>query len=100
MRHALAVLFFAGIFAVAPRPAHGHDGDTCPPPQSVLAPLNLNQATVEQLDELPGIGPALAGRIVAWRDENGPFQQIEQLRKVKGIGERTLARLRPLLSLE
>jgi competence protein ComEA len=63
-------------------------------------PLNLNESTPEQLDELPGIGPALAERIVAYRDANGPFTRIEQLNEVKGIGERTLAKLRPYLTLE
>lgn len=64
------------------------------------APLDLNAATLEQLDTLPGIGPALAARIVAYRDEHGPFRQIEQLNEVKGIGARTLEKLRPLLVLQ
>lgn len=64
------------------------------------APLNLNSATVEQLDGLPGIGPALAERIVAYRAEHGSFAQIDQLNEVKGIGEKTLEKLRPHLTLE
>jgi competence protein ComEA len=64
------------------------------------APLDLNQATVEQLDGLPGIGPALAARIIAHRDEHGPFERIEQLGDVKGIGARTLEKLRPRLVLQ
>ena len=63
-------------------------------------PLNLNAATLEQLDELPGIGPALAERIIAYRDEHGPFTQLEQLDDVKGIGARTLEELRHYLILE
>jgi len=63
-------------------------------------PFNLNEITLEQLDQLPGIGPALAERIVAYRDEHGPFTRIEQLNEVKGIGARTLEKLRPYLILE
>ena len=64
------------------------------------APVNLNAANSEQLDTLPGIGPALAARIVAYRDEHGPFTEVEQLNNVKGIGARTLEKLRPLLILQ
>ena len=65
-----------------------------------IAPVELNEATVEQLDGLPGIGPALAERIVTYRDEHGPFEQVDDLAKVKGIGVRTLERLRPYLFLQ
>lgn len=60
-------------------------------------PLDLNTATVAQLDTLPGVGPVLAGRIVAWRQENGRFTTVDDLGEVQGIGDATLARLRPLV---
>ena len=60
--------------------------------------LDLNAATAQQLaDSLPGIGPAKAARIVQWRDENGPFPNVQQLLDVHGIGPKTLERLLPLL---
>ena len=60
--------------------------------------LDLNAATEQQLSEqLPGIGPAKAQRIVQWRILNGPFPSIDQLIDVHGIGPKTLERLRPLL---
>ena len=60
--------------------------------------LDLNAATVQQLaEQLPGIGPAKAQRIVQWREVNGPFPSIDQLMDVHGIGPKTLERLRPLL---
>lgn len=61
--------------------------------------LNLNTATVAQLDELPGVGPVIAGRIVAWRQENGPFTKVDQLGEVEGIGPATLGKLRPLVTV-
>ena len=57
-------------------------------------PLNLNTATVEQLDELDGIGPATAQQIVAYREEHGGFGSVEELDQVPGIGETRLAALR------
>ena len=75
-------------------------------PASALPPgiletgrLRLDLATAEELTSLPGIGPALAGRIVATREE-APFRTVEDLLRVKGIGAKTLERLRPHLSVE
>jgi competence protein ComEA len=59
------------------------------------APLDLNAAGVGALEGLPGIGPALARRIVATRDADGPFRGVDDLLRVPGIGPATLARLRP-----
>jgi competence protein ComEA len=56
--------------------------------------LNLNRATVEQLQELDGIGPGLAGKIVAHREERGGFGSVDELGEVPGIGEKRLAALR------
>jgi len=62
--------------------------------------LDINTATAAQLDDLlPGIGPEKARRIVAWRAANGPFQTIDQLLEVSGIGPKTLERIRPYLQL-
>jgi len=61
------------------------------------APLDLNRATAAELETLPGIGPALAARIVAYRDSVGGFRDVGELLRVRGIGEATLVRLRPHL---
>ncbi|MBI5169621.1 MAG: helix-hairpin-helix domain-containing protein [Candidatus Eisenbacteria bacterium] len=61
-------------------------------------PLDLNRATVAQLDGLPGIGPVLAGRIVEQRAKQGAFRSIDELLAVRGIGPRLFERLRPLVT--
>lgn len=66
-------------------------------PEEVLAPdvdpVDINTAGVEELDQLPGIGTVLAGRIIAYREANGPFETVEDLLEVSGIGEAKLAEL-------
>ena len=63
------------------------------------APLNLNTATLEQLDGLPGVGPVLAQRILDYRTRHGAFRSVEQLRDVGGIGEAKFADLRGLVAV-
>jgi comEA protein len=63
------------------------------------APIDLNKATSEELQTLPGVGPALAGRIVEFREKNGPFRSVDELLKVRGIGEKSLERFRHLVSV-
>ena len=61
--------------------------------------VNLNTATAEQLDTLPGVGPVTAQAILDWREENGRFGSVEDLLDVKGIGDATLAELRDHVSV-
>jgi competence protein ComEA len=62
---------------------------------SVGAVVDLNAATLSDLDALPGVGPVMAGRIVDWRTAHGRFTAIDQLREISGIGARTFQRLAP-----
>ena len=62
--------------------------------------ININTADEAQLQQLPGIGPVLAGRIVAWREENGAFVIVEDLLAVEGIGLATLEGLREMVVTE
>ena len=62
--------------------------------------VNLNTASEAQLTLLPGVGEAVARRIITFREQHGPFQRPEDLMNVQGIGERTYGKLRPHLAVE
>jgi len=62
--------------------------------------MDLNTADVEMLQRLPRIGPALAGRIIAYRQDRGPFSSVNQVVNVRGIGEKTLEKMTPWLYVE
>ncbi len=72
---------------VAGSPAAGGDGQ----------PVDLNAATAADLDGLPGIGPVLAERVIAWREEHGGFTSVEQLREVSGLGDKKYEALAELV---
>lgn len=85
--------------AVGVPPAPG--GAAGPVPGTQVTPggarLDLNLATETELDLLPGVGPVLAARIVAWRQTNGRFSSVDELLEVSGIGEATLGDIAPLV---
>jgi len=66
---------------------------------TVATQVNLNQATMAQLQTLPGIGPATAQRIMDYREQNGGFTKIEELMNVRGIGEVSFLKLKALVTL-
>ena len=67
-------------------------------PRAPQRPVNLNTATVTELMQLPRIGQKTAERILAFRKQHGGFQRPEELMNVKGIGEKSYAKLKPFLS--
>jgi competence protein ComEA len=62
--------------------------------------VDLNHATKQELAELPGIGDTVAERVIAYREENGDFQKIEEIMNVKGIGEKTFLKLKDNLTVK
>jgi len=68
-------------------------------PGAATAVINLNTATAEQLDSLPGVGAALAARIVEYRQKNGSFKKVEDLMNVKGIGEKAFLKMKNRLTV-
>ncbi|MDN5354499.1 MAG: competence protein ComEA [Candidatus Cloacimonadota bacterium] len=68
--------------------------------ETKLTKININKASIDELTGLPGIGTVKAEKIVKFREENGDFTKFDDILQVKGIGEKTLEKLKPLLSLE
>ncbi len=62
--------------------------------------VNINAASQQELQQLPGVGNAISQRIIDYREQVGPFQQPDDLRKVKGIGQKRMDQLRPMIVVE
>jgi len=93
----LALVFAAGVIGWSSVPVFAAEK---PAASATVELIHLNQATAEQLQALPGVGPALSERIVLHRAEHGPFTSLEQLAVVKGIGQAKLAKFRDRLTLD
>jgi competence protein ComEA len=90
-----ALLLAAGVVS------HAQDQKTTPkaPAATTAAPVNLNTATAAELEKLPGVGPAMAARILEYRQKNGGFKKIEELMNVQGIGEKSFLKLKALVAI-
>ena len=108
----IALIAFAGALwlIVAPQPSPGIEivppaspnavpaavsSEAEPDGNAATLSVNLNAASAVELAELPGIGEVLAARIIAWREKNGPFDRIDQVMAVSGIGPATYEKIRP-----
>lgn len=83
---------------------HGASVSAAPPTrvaatETAAAPVDINRAGEAELTTIPGIGPATAKRIVEFRSSNGPFASVDDLLKVRGIGEKSLEKLRPHVTI-
>jgi competence protein ComEA len=97
----LAVITVAGLVA-APHPldaaqSNGAAGSAAKP--AVTGPININTASATDLQTLPGIGAKTAGRIIEYRQKNGPFKKIEELMNVRGVGEKNFLKLKNQISV-
>jgi len=68
--------------------------------EEIFLPVNINKATLQEIESLPGIGPKLAMAIISWRKKNGPFKEKIQLRNIKGIGVKKYAQIVDLIQME
>lgn len=76
------------------------DSSEAAPHRKTVRRVNLNTATLEELVQLPGIGPVMAQRILQVRDASGRFSRVEDLTKVKGIGKKRMAELKKVVTVE
>ena len=101
----LAVVAIAAIPTAAQQPSSksaarpAAAGRSAKPSATATTPVNINTATQGQLEALPGVGAKAAGRILEYRQKNGHFKKVEDLMNVKGIGEKSFLRLKPLLTV-
>lgn len=90
IRFVAVVLTAAALLLAAPVGAAAAEPDT---------PIDINSASVEELTELPRVGKVTAAKIVAWREENGPFTSTDELLNVEGIGEKILQQIESLVTV-
>lgn len=98
MRILMMVLLILG-FGVAAQAEQEARRTTPAAKASASGPLNLNTATVAQLETLPGVGKSTAERILEYREKSGGFKKIEDLMNVRGIGEKSFLKLKPLITV-
>ncbi|GAB4304523.1 MAG: hypothetical protein Kow0097_01500 [Candidatus Bipolaricaulota bacterium] len=102
-----ALLVYAGVRFIPPTPPPRLPLEAVDIPAVVVpiefvvqGKINLNRASAEELQKLPGVGPVLAARIVAFREEHGPFRSVDDLTLVSGIGPKTLDGFRDQVTVD
>lgn len=96
---AVLVTLGMGMTVTAAQEAPRRAPASAPASASASAPINLNSASAAQLETLPGVGKATAERILEYRQKNGNFKRIEDLMNVRGVGEKSFLKLKPLVTV-
>ena len=99
IRFVIAVLLVLGMGMSTTAAQESSRKNTESSSASASAPINLNTASVAQLETLPGIGRSTAERILEYRQKNGSFKKIEDLMNVRGVGEKSFLKLKPLITV-
>jgi competence protein ComEA len=99
MATATVALTLAALLLVATVGAAGA-ADSGTTGEATVRQVDINKASTTELTAIPGVGNALAQRIVEFREEHGPFQRIEDLLKIKGIGEKSFQKMKPHVKVE
>ncbi len=103
----LVTILLCSLFAIASvqaafaagTSAKGAKNDKVAVEKTIAGPININDADIDMLMSLPGIGEKTAQQIGNYRDTNGPFKSVDDLLNVKGIGPKVLEKIRPLVSV-
>ena len=94
-------MFAVALFLVAVAASAAESKSSAGAPETrIVGVVNVNTATPEQLGLLPGVGPVRAQAIIEQRKQSGGFKQVDDLKRVSGIGDRALERIRPHVSLD
>ncbi len=85
---------------VPPPPASSKSNPSNAATKTPIGIININTATLEELDALPGIGPSIAQRIIDFREQSGAFEQIEDVKKVRGIGDALFSDIQDMITVQ
>ena len=105
----MTALFLCGLFMLSAQDRQERDTgvvietEVQVPPEEIapdFPPVNINTAGLEELDTLPGIGESLARRIMEYREANGPFENVEEIMEVSGIGEAKFAEMKDRITVD
>ena len=95
----MVMVWLCALPVLAAPQAKAADAKPSKPAAAITTPININTATLTQLEDLPGIGARTAQAILDHRQKNGNFKKIEELMNVKGIGEKSFLKLKPMITV-
>ena len=94
-----ASIFVGGLSLVNPERLNAAPKSEVLVESQAVRPVNVNKANAEELQAIRGIGPALAERVIQYREEHGPFKRVEELTEIRGIGEAKLEKIKSQVTI-